>query len=276
MNRLRRIGILASAVSGGGGGLDPEYETYQNAMSVAPGSTWANAANQLFIDLKAALGETNLSDALDIMYILAAETEQAALLNAVNPGTHNATNVNSVAFEASRGMTGNGTSSYLNTNYNPNTQAVNFLLNSASFGIYSRTDIIESKIDMGMTDGSTRCQIMSRSGFPGASPQYGVNFNGTEIIAVADSLSLGVANRSASNSLQYYKTGVSIDTGTSVSTTIPNQNFAICAWLSSGTPSFFSTRQYAFAFAGRSMDATEQSDFYDAVQTFMAAIGANV
>lgn len=269
-------------VSGGPGGggddaLDAEYLIYEAAMSVQPSSTWRTAASQLFVSLRTALGETSLGDALDIMYILAAETEQAALLNTVNPGTHNATNVNSVAFEASRGMTGNGSSSYLDTNYNPSTQGVNFITNSASMGVYSRTNSIEaSGVDMGIHAGfmqpSTRIysRVTSTQGNIGINDSSSTSFNGS-----VNSLSLFVLNRASSSDRRLYQAGSELVSLPATSASIPSFTMTIGA-LHGSSFSSFSQRQYAFAFMGRSMDATEQSDFYDAIQTFMTAIGAEV
>lgn len=255
--------------------LDPEYLAYEGAMSTTPSTTWREAGSQLFIDLRAALGVVSLNAALDFMYILAAETEQAGLLNAANPGAHTATNVNSVAFEASRGFTGNGTNSYLNTNYNPTASAINFARNNAALGVYSRTNIANNTyFDIGAggflqvaANINTRAAAgVANGSINAADGQFSANN--------PNSLSLHVLNRSASNVTVMYKAGNQIgNVSTTLSTGIPNRNFYICA---ANTNPNYSVRQLAFAFTGRAMNATEQLNFYTAVQTFMAAIGAQV
>lgn len=259
-----------------GCGLDSEYCAYETAMAVAPSDTWRNAASQLFVDLRTALGVASLANALDFAYILAAETEQAALLNMVKR-EHDATNVNAVAFEASRGLTGNGTTSYLNTNYNPGTQGINYLLNDVCVGIYSRTDIAVSRSDMGCatnTSNATRLQLrlLGSETFRG-----GVNGAiGALEVAVASSLSLFTMTRIEEDHSQAYQAGVSIGEEFTNATSVPSFNLFICGHNNAGALQSPTTRQYAFAFAGRGMNATEQANFYLAVQDFMTAIGADV
>lgn len=254
---------------------EDDFATYINAMIVPPSQGWLDAASQLFTDLKLALGVTNLSEALDIAYILAAETAQAGLLNMVNPGTNDATNVNNMAFEASRGFTGNGTSSYLNTTFIP-VGGINYTSNNASMGIYSRTNIDNSNYyDMGARNASANetVQIHTRgSGFT----LGGINGGQNLFVATPGSLGLYVVNRSANSAHQLYKNGASIVTSAVNSTTRPGASIFIGAYNQNGTPGLYTTRQYAFGFAGRSMNATEQANFYTAVQTFMTAIGAAV
>src|SRR5690606_35810663 len=55
---------------------------------------------------------------LDVLYLLAAADEQAARLNWKNPGTFTCTAVNSPTFTADRGFAGDGSTSYLDTNFN--------------------------------------------------------------------------------------------------------------------------------------------------------------
>jgi hypothetical protein len=259
-----------------GGGLDTEYLTVESSYSAQPSDAWRNAASDLFVDIRAALGITTLSDAFDFMYILAHEVAADALINIVNPGTHNATNVNAMAFEANRGVTGDGASSHLDTNFNPSTQGVNYQQNSACIGIYSRTNVDTNNMtDMGGQDNSTRTIRMAIRN----SDTFISGVNGNESGLVAgnlDSRSLFTANRSASNAVQGYKAGVLIDTGSGASAALPNVTLFIGAYHASALTIAYSTRQYAFALAGRSMDATEQADFYTAIQTFMTAIGAQV
>lgn len=254
------------------GGLDPEYLAYETAMSVPPSTEWQTAANQLFVDLKAALGVVNLTDALDFAYILAAETAQAALLNMVNPETYNATNVNAMAFEASRGFTG-ASGKYLNTNYNPAVNGVNYTDSSACIGIYSRIDASINGYDIGVSDGVNQSYIQSRvSGNFGGALNDGVGLS----FAVASSLSLITLDRPTNNLLNVYQAGGLIGFDNIALATIPSQMIYIGVLNNNGSPFFYSTRQFSFSFSGRSMDATEQANLYTTVQAFMTAIGADV
>lgn len=264
-------GILAG---GGGVELDADYAIYEAAMTTPPGGTWQTAVNQLFIDLKAALGVSALSDAWDVAYFLAAETEQASRLNMVKR-SHDCTATAAPQFTFRLGVNGNGTSQFLNTNYNANTQGVRYTLDSASFGIYSRTALSSSAfVDMGWISGAQVCYMQTRN--VGGSMAVAINRNGQTTGAVTNSQGLFVCNRSGSTDAQGYRNGTQVATDASGSTSIANNNMYICAWNNAGAAGAFTTRQYTFAFAGRSMNSTEQADVYTAVQAAMVAIGASV
>lgn len=70
---------------------------------------------------------------LDVFYVFAQNGGSAfATINWKNPNTNQATLVNSPAFVVNGGLQGNGTSSYIDTNFNPFTQGVQYTQNNAS------------------------------------------------------------------------------------------------------------------------------------------------
>lgn len=258
--------------------LDPEYCAVEAFYSQIPSTVWRNAASQFFIDVRAALGIATLNDAFDFMYLLAHEVETDALINIVSPGIHNAINVNAMAFQTSRGFTGNGTSSYLNTTYAPALDFDNYIQNSASFGLYCRTDsndALNAVTDAGCQGVSTRAVNLRLRTLNFVIGSINSVANGM-LVANANSTSLFVVNRSAANAQRIYRAGISLVLDTDASSNLPTNNIFIGAFNNNGLASNFSNRQFSFSFAGRSMDATEQLAFYTAVQTFMTAIGAQV
>jgi len=74
------------------------------------------------------------------MYILGGETAESSLRNLVK-NAHHATAVNSPTFTALEGFSGNGTSSYLNSNYNLSNSKIVASQNSVSLGVYNRSEI---------------------------------------------------------------------------------------------------------------------------------------
>src|SRR3972149_572403 len=88
---------------------------------------------------------------LDALWVMAVEAQVQAVYNWKNPGANTLTEVNAPGWIAKQGYTSNGTTSYLNTNFNPATQGVNYTQNSGLFGIYVRTNVSEIKEDMGFT-----------------------------------------------------------------------------------------------------------------------------
>lgn len=85
--------------------------------------------NALVVDLKAA----NVWDKRDAYYLHCLERQQNALLN-LKGESYTAVAVNSPTFVAGKGFLFNGTSSYLNTGFNPSTVDGMFTKDSASLG----------------------------------------------------------------------------------------------------------------------------------------------
>jgi len=70
---------------------------------------------------------------LDVFYVFAQDGGSAfGTLNWKNPNANQSTLVNAPTFVSNGGFTGNGTSSYIDTNFNPATQGVQYTLNNAS------------------------------------------------------------------------------------------------------------------------------------------------
>lgn len=117
--------------------FDPSYQAVLDRATVL-GYTKPSAAqqikqNQLVLDLKAA----GIWTLLDVFYVFATDGDSDfATLNWKNPAAFQCSKVNSPTFTINEGFQGNGTSSYLDTNWTPSTNGVNFTLNSASLGVW--------------------------------------------------------------------------------------------------------------------------------------------
>lgn len=116
-----------------------ELGTYISGLVTPLSAGQLTLLNTLITSIKTGMIINNLTDVFDTIYILAGETAESSLRNLVK-NTHYATAVNAPAFTALEGFLTDGLASYIDTNYNPLTQAVRYTLNSASFGVYSRTD----------------------------------------------------------------------------------------------------------------------------------------
>ena len=237
----------------------------------APSSARANLDNKLIYDLI----DNSLWIKFDCFWMFAAEDTQAANLNWIK-NAHDCTLVNAPVFTVDRGYTGAATK-YLNTNYNPSTQGVNYILNSASCGVYSRTDAGITAVDMGCFNGTQRsCFLDIRE--TGAGLFYGlINTNGvTNYGAVADSLALFEADRSGANLTTGIKRGMSVNTVADVSSSIVSLNVFILARNSSGVADTFSTRQLSFAYIGGSMTVPQHLTLYNLIQAYLTVLGAQV
>ena len=67
-----------------------------------------------------------------------------------------------------------------------------------------------------------------------------------------------------------------LSTGANASNAVTAVKIYILAWNDRGTAALFDTRQCTFAAAGAAMSATEQLNFFNAVEDYMDAVGAGV
>lgn len=254
-------------------GTTPEGDAVIAAMPTIP-----NAERQILIQtLVAGLIDDGIWSKLDFLYLLAAHAQDSSLLNWINPGTHDATVINLLAanYIIDRGWTGNGVNGYLNTNYTPSTDAINYALNSASIGVYVRTDVNEDKFDIGVQPiaGNNYISITSRY----SNIAYIKNNNGiTTNIANTDSRGFFINTRLDATDQDLYKNKVKIIDGNDVSVAIPNDVIIILALNINGVPSLECTKQISTAFTGAGMTQTDVNNFTDRLELFLDAIGAGI
>lgn len=108
---------------------DPSAEAYFSRMTVPPTDAVKSNINNLILALKSA-GVWNKRDAY---YLYNLANEQSACLN-LRSTSFTATPVNAPVHTPGKGYTFNGTSSYLDTGFNPATAGGLYSLNSASMG----------------------------------------------------------------------------------------------------------------------------------------------
>ena len=105
-------------------GPDQSAAAYFAAMTVQPHAARKTLIEKFIIGRKA----DGIWEKLDCLWLIALHTQQAGQLNAVQPGAQTLSPQNSPTFTTDRGLTCNGTNSYLRTSYTPGTK---FVQNSA-------------------------------------------------------------------------------------------------------------------------------------------------
>lgn len=254
-------------------GVDSDVQNLINAMSEAPDSN----RQVLIKNTIAFLKKEGVWEKLDFLHIYAAHSEQAALLDWKR--NHDATAVNSPTFTVDKGFLGDGSTSYLNTNFTPATDGVNYTLNEASFGVYSQTNKSEDSYDIGSRAGPNirDALIMARNSV-GSTSRFRPNQNGgTEFSPLISTTGLIVARRTSSAFMQGYQNGLQVRAGVDASTDeVPEYSFFVGSINHAGSPITFSTRQYTMSFAGAAMTEVEQLAFYEIIQSYLTAIGAEV
>jgi hypothetical protein len=197
---------------------------------------------------------------LDIFMCLASPgSKQFALIDWVNPGgADDPAEIGTMTWTAGTGMTGGGsTSNYINTNYNPSSDAVNFSQNSASFGGWVTT--VQSN-----GTGKYVYQQTSRNYYLSDNTMVGTfrlnqSAGSTAGNASASLPGLVMGSRTSSSSCTvHHNNGTSYDnTGSSTSAVFADASFTI---FSATTPS---NATVAFFFAGSSMDGQKASMYSD-------------
>ena len=248
---------------------DSEAQAYFDALTTPLSNSIKTDINTFVLMLKDSLSTALLSTYFDRMWIFANETEESALQSLVNVGSTDATNVHSTAFEVDRGYTGDGADDYINTNYNPSTDKVVFAQNSASTGIYSRTDVNENTADLGQVDGGNTFAIRYGNVF-----YYRLN-QGLDNSSIANTNSQGLftISRTASNIITAYQNSTPLDTSTQVSSAIRNGDILL---LCGSIGIELSNRQLAFCFIGKSLTATEVRKIFNCIEWYLDEIGAGV
>jgi hypothetical protein len=247
---------------------DAATNTWANAVATNGGSVSAGRkiiVNNLISSLKTA----GIWTKLDRLWLYASENSASALTDL--KATSLATAISSPTFTTDRGYTFNGTSSYINTEFNPATAGGSYTLNSASLGVYARQFGTGAFVYyVGIYSGAAFTGIYGDS-----VPQLGMLMNDAASSGNVNSVpSLLVATRTASNARALYVNGVLGVSETQVSTSIPSFNVFVGARNNQGSPDTMSTAQISAAFIGGGLTATEVASFSASINTYMSEVGA--
>jgi hypothetical protein len=282
---LIRPGQITAVGSGGlrvlrpgGASLDPDAAANIARMDVTPDSTRQTAINQVYLDLKAA----SIYSQMDEFWFYAAHDQQAGLLGW--KGYKDATAVNAPTFTVDRGFAGNGTTSYLNSNFVPSTHGVQYTLNDASYGVYSRTSGQENKEQIGANGASgssvagfARMRVRNTNNIG----QFWINatdsVNPLNRSNTFDGSGLFSLDRTASDAISLWRNGAELTTyALQPSQDLSTVAFYIGAANNNGSLAGPSTRQLAFAFFAGAMSAQKYADLYTIVTDYLTVLGAAV
>lgn len=240
----------------------PQTYAYLNQCTTQPTAKWASALNnfinQLIID-----GNWTL---LDRLWIFATNVQQNARVSIVNPTSTAITEVSSPTWTMNVGYTGNGSSSYLNTNYNVHT-GINFIAASGIYGVWCQADVSTTGIDMGVFDGTDALQLYCRYT---DNKFYGLFGGGAGYASATVSSAVGMdVCKGLSGNESIWQNGVQLATVAHTLAT-PNLVAYILAQNNSGTANNFSIHQLGMAFFGSG--SINQLKLYNAFITFLSAI----
>ena len=227
----------------------------------APSAAQQILQNTLVTDLKTA----GVWDKLDVFYVFATDGDSDfATLNWKAPSSHQVTKINSPTFTADSGFTGDGSSSYLDTNFDPSVSGVNYTLNDASISIWNNTFVLNNFIT-GVESSTFNCIRMSST-----SANQRINMGSSAALTPVANLSdsskkLRQLNRTSSTNVTAFIDTTST-THSGASTSIATQNQLILR-----SSPFYSSTEVAFFGMGASL-VSENADFYSALNTYKSAL----
>jgi hypothetical protein len=260
------LGIsLASASRGAGAGTS--YSAEATAL-FARMTSQPNATRKGLIDnLIASLKSAGIWAKLDVFYMRAAHDAQASLLNWTSSSfTTTLTNLTAGAdFTVDRGWLTNGTTSFLDTTFNPRTNGVNYTQNSASFGARNLAVNDNASSGFGAFDGTQGMTIAPKNS---ANANLRVNNNTLANITCGSSANVFQVSRSASNAYDITINGT-VTGGAAASTNTPTSTIKEGAIQSAATRIV----QLAWLYAGGDLTQTEETNLRNACATFTTALG---
>lgn len=186
---------------------------------------------------------------------------------------------NGMVFTAKNHVQGNGTTRYVDLNYNPATDATVYAQNDASLGVRIANDVLSSSAyDIGAQDATNRASFRSRR--TGDAIEGRLNrVNGTSDNAtgsITTSAASFIFTRRGASDSEIYFAGASVAALATASNGVPNGNLFLGALNLVGTPggAGWSTRQYRTAFVGGALSDAQAAEFVSLEDTFITSVMA--
>ena len=234
-----------------------------------------NFIHQKRIDeLISGLKQDNNWALLDRLWIFAQPVQPLARVSLVNPTSTQITEVNAPTWTANQGYAGNAVNMYLNTNFNPNTQGVNYRAGNCSIGMYSRTNVLEAGNDMGFASATIFTQLISRDAGGFRSRINNTVAQGIAAVANADSTGLFSVVRTGAVNILLYRNAVLLATVAVAETSVPSFVIYIGSANVNDVATTFTTKQHSFAYAGSG--AIDQLKLFLRMERYMDQLGTGV
>lgn len=260
------LGTLGSVISA----LNAETDALIARMSVAPSSARKTVIDNLIGALKTA----GVWAKLDVLQIYAAHDQQAALLNWI-ANASNATAVASPSWIADRHFAGNGTSSYIDTGFNPSLSSLS-AQNDATLGYWSNASVSALAYTLGIIGTGPFWSMHGRVN--AASVYASVNHGSGSPPTFAQTYAQKniAITRDGASSLKVYARGSQFATDASASGARPNGNYFVGG--SDNVPNVTKLYQpntwpVSAFYYGKALSAGEHAAFDAALSIYMKAAG---
>ena len=275
INGMGRWGVKAKSSV-----IIPGNDTDAQAFITAAGitnSTQQSAINTLVTSLKG----YGIWSKMKAIYPMVGGTATAHKFNLKNPVDSNAAYRLSFVggwTHSSTGALPNGTNAYANTQLPFNTMSIN----SQHLSYYSRTNSLnQTRFEMGCSDGGSLASAIVLS-WPSLGNLSRISQPFSALYVPTKTDAYGIINSNTSNNSRFFENGVYKGQNTGTQTTLGNRYYYIGAVngtatnVNNGTPTWYTTRECAFATIGDGLTDTEAANLYTAVQAFQTTLGRQV
>lgn len=240
------------------------------AAVISAGGTVSTPRKGVVDDLIVGLKTDGVWTKLDRLWPFAAENAASALTDLVADASASA--VSSPTFTTDRGYAGNGSSAYIDSNFNAVTaSSPNFTQNSSCFFAWNNTSGTDGGALAGLA--TTSLQAAATRIFPeytDTNMYWDLNITNGSSVSWDGRTGLYLLNRSASNAQLVEVNGSSANSNAAVSGALESINFS--ALLGSGG-SNYSSRQVSCLGFGASLSSGERTALYNRLRTYMTAVG---
>jgi hypothetical protein len=204
---------------------------------------------------------------IDLLQIYAAEFQDNATtaIIGVDP-----TLVSTPTFTRLLGITTNGSSNYINTNFANNT-SVYRTQNLGGFGYYTRTNLNNTNFDAAANTTTSNVDSIR----PNSAGSFIYAVNATQFTLTGGGQSgpaLFAGIRTNATTMTAYKNGTLINTRTQNSTALINRSMFVGARNNNGTAANFIAKQFSMYF-NAGFNGTEYVDFYNSFNKFRLQVG---
>jgi hypothetical protein len=270
---LSSHGIIGSSIVQ----IDADWLAYYNRVIAAGGTlttTEQNATLQLVLDLKA----NSLWTPMKAIYPMVGASAAACAQN-LKSSSFTGTFTSGWTF-ASTGVTPNGTSAYMDTNFVPSAQLNTTDLVHLSY--YSRTDsAVSDEYAMGSAKGASNLSLIIRRNtnlrFFAADFSSGTTYRVALDTNSTNGTGFFVGTQQGANIKLFRNNSLAVsNTGVTLSNSIPTSAIVIGAINDTSTFTNFTNKQTAFNSIGNSLTDTQASNFYTAVQAFQTTLSRQV
>lgn len=279
MGQIPNVAQLVPAPSGGcsPGTAATNFLARTSGLSGTETTAYCNLINGLVTD---GIITGNLSGAagcgsvLDALYIVATNNTTTAALNLCGTSFSLVTH-GTLTFTADVGYTGDGSTGYLDTQWTPNGNGVNFTLNSGSIGAYIQTNGAgTSNTDMmgTGTGGSTYTRFQ-----PNNSGNFLWDINGNSFPTATNANVQGawVVARSSSTTTTVYKNGSTTFASSSSDSSGSMSTVDMTFFAVAGSSNFSNYQASAF-FMSAGLTSTQAFALNNRINAFMSALGHNI